>query len=722
MVWRHRSETKLERTLRIKARRYRHRWIRRGIGAVCGLILLSGIGTGIYWYQSMPKLSSVFVSADRTKLFANQTNVRYLSSDGHCFYQTNLSSYQDLSKCDVEKCHNVIKALVATEDRDFFKEGGVNWGHTMKAGFDTFTGQGVSGGSTITQQLIKLTFFSTNRSDQTVKRKFQEIILAEQLNHRFSKMQVLTWYLNKANYGNGQQGLKAAAKYYYNRRPEKLTTLQAATLVGMVNSPAVYNPYWHPNAMTYRRNIVLKSMQEEGYLSKAKYRKLQKQSIDRDLVLAKTNALNSVKERQKKLAYNGFVSGVNAQLSRYDNRLIRSTVTVKTTMNQKLQDQVNSIVANEHYPDDQFQEAIVVLNNKTGQVVALSGGRNQTVLGGYNRAFNVRRSSGSAIKPLLDYAPGMDLYHWNPGMTVDDSPYKYPQTNTEVHDWDNHYQGRISMRQALVQSRNVPAVKALTQVGLDKGKLVLNALGLPSQSLFYANAIGLDTSPLALASAYSSLANGGVRSNPRMLDYVDNGTSHLKVSTVQERVYSSQTAYLMTDILKGVFNGSGTATSAKVDKIAEAGKTGTVGRNDKPDALTDGWMIGYTKNYTVCVWNGYDNPYDQKNYLTNQKNNVSFDLYKQTMTAASKLPGTDNGDWGSPDGVSGNKFSDNVDTSNDFMQAGNRKNSYVPFYLNMLPSQFLSTADKKTMRLTGQGLESALNQLYQQVNRDGSTN
>lgn len=721
MVWhRHRSETKLQHTLRIKARKYRRRWIRRSFYGLIASGILCGLGVGGYWFYAMPKLSSVFVSANRTNLFANQTNVRYLNSDGHCFYQTNLSSYKPTSKSEVESSKNVVNALVATEDRDFFKEGGVNWGHTVKAGVDTFSGKGVSGGSTITQQLIKLSFFSTNQSDQTIRRKFQEIVLATQLDHKFSKMQILTWYLNKANYGNGQQGIKAAAKYYYNKKPEQLDVLQSATLIGMVNSPTTYNPYWNPKAMMYRRNVVLRSMQEAGYLSKNKFDTLSKKSIDTDLVLAKTNALNTLKDRQQKLAYNGFISGVNAQLSRYDNRLIRSTVTVKTTMNQKLQDQVNDIVNKTKYPDDDFQEAIVVLNNKTGQVVALSGGRNQTVLGGYNRAFNVKRSSGSAIKPLLDYAPGMDMFHWTGDTEVDDTAYNYPGTNTLVHDWDNQYQGKISLKKALVESRNVPAVKALEQVGLDNGKNVLKSLGFSNKSLFYANAIGLDTSPLTMASAYSSLANNGVRSNARLVDYIDNGMHKLTMKTVSEQAFSQQTAYLMTDILKGVFDGSGTATSAKIDGINEAGKTGTVGRDDKKDALTDGWMVGYTKQYTVCVWNGYDNPYDPNNYLTNDKNKVSFDLYKQVMTAASKLPGADNSDWTAPSGVDGQKFASNSDTSNDFRLIQNRKHSYVPFYLNMLPSQFLNTATKREQKLHGDGLQSALNVLYDHVNNDNN--
>lgn len=665
--------------------------------------------------MTRPKLTSVFISATKTKLFENQIDVKYQNSNGKVFYESNNSTYRALSKKEVKQLPKVVDALVATEDRDYFKESGVNWLHTAKAGIDTFLHKGVSGGSTITQQLIKLAFYSTSKKDQTIKRKVQEIVLAEELSKKYSKYQILTWYLNKTNYGNGQYGLVAAAKYYYNKKPSQLTTLEAATLVGIVNSPTVYNPYTNKQAMTYRRNVVLKSMWEAGYLSKRSYHELIKKSINTNLVLAKTNVQNELLERQHNLQYNGFVSAVNAQLSRYDSKITNSSVTIKTTMNQGLQDDINQIVQSQTYPDNKFQEAIVVINNKDGKVAAISGGRNQTVLGGYNRAFNVKRSSGSSIKPLLDYAPGFDLFKWTPNTEVDDSAYNYPNTKIAVHDWDRKYQGKITIRQALVQSRNVPAVKALASVGLNNGQKVLTSLGLPNSNLYYANAIGLDTSPLALASAYTSLANGGVRTNARFVDSITNKSNHqvLKTKVVRERVFSSQTAYLITDILKGVFQAGGTGASAKVDNISEAGKTGTVGRDDVKDGLTDGWMVGYTKTYTVAVWVGYDNPYDKTDYLTDEKDAIAQQLYKAVMTKASSLPNTDNSDWVAPSGVDDKtkSYVSGVDLSNNFTQAVNRENTYVPFYLNISPTTLLQS--------NGFSSDSeSLEKLYKVVNGD----
>lgn len=716
MAWFHRQRSPRQKLKKL-ARRYKYRWVRR----IClGFVLVFGVGGGslaTYWYLTMPKLNSVFVDKDHARLFAKQTNVRYLDDSGKVFYESNAQTYQPAKVSQIKKSHNLVHALVATEDRDYFKEGGVNWGHTVKAGLDTAMHKGVSGGSTITQQLIKLTFYSTSQRDQTIKRKFQEIILASQMSHQFSKYQILTWYFNKANYGNGQVGIIAASKYYYNKKPEQLNTLEAATLAGIVNSPATYNPYLNRDAMKFRRNVVLQSMAESGYISKREFHKLAKKPVTTNLVVAKDNVENKLNQRDKQLGYNGFISAVNAQLSRYSNQLLQSTVTVKTTMNQSLQDSVNSIVAKTKFPDDKMQEAIVVLDNKNGNVLAMSGGRNQTVLGGYNRAFNVKRSSGSSIKPLLDYGPGMDMYHWTANTIVDDSKFNYPGTNQAVNDWDKRYQGKITLREALVQSRNVPAVKALVSVGLDNGQKALTALGLPSKSLFFANAIGVDTSPLAMASAYSSLANGGMRSNARVVQNVDNGVKVLKTSPIHEQVYSPQTAYLLTKILQGVINPSGTAASAKIDNVSAAGKTGTVGRNDKPDALTDGWMVGYTKSYTVAVWVGYDNPYDQKNYLTNQKADISMDLYKQTMQAASKLPGSDNSDWSAPDGVHGDNYDRNVNTMSDnFSQNKNRHWSYVPFYINMMPQNFWKLNQKHIND------SSWRTQLYDKINQTGMDN
>lgn len=702
------SHLELEAQLLKQWKKQQHPWRRRliKVSAVVGLLVGS---LGGYWVVTAPKLAAVFPDAKHARLFAKTVNLTYEAQDGQVIYQTSPSNYAPMTVQDVRRASWPIKALIATEDRQFYREGGINVGHTIKAAIDTGLGRGVVGGSTLTQQLIKLTFFSTSKKDQTIKRKAQEIYLAIQLNHRYSKRQILAWYLTKANFGNGQQGLKAASQYYYRKSPDQLNAVQAATLVGMVNSPATYNPYLNPRAMTFRRNVVLNAMHANGVLSTKAWKAAKQTPVDgAGLVLAKQNVQDVLAKRDQHLQYSDFVSAVNAQLDRYDPRLRQTTLTVKTTMNKGLQDRVNQIVKDTHYPDDQLQEAIVVINNQTGDVVAMSGGRNQTVVGGYSRAFAARRSSGSAIKPLLDYAPVFELKNWGADTKISDRSYTYPGTNQQVHDWDDHYQGDIDVRQALVQSRNVPAVKALATVGLDQGQLVLEALGLPAKSLFYANAIGLDVNPLALASAYTSLANNGVRSNARLVQQLDTGTVQLTTKPQQETVFSPDVAWQITDILKGVFTGDGTATKAQLKGIHQAGKTGTVGREDPnhKDALTDGWMVGYTKTWTVAVWVGYDDPYDQDHYLTNEKAYVGQDLYKQVMEAASKLPGSDNSDWKRPDDRNKTK---------PFANAANRSRSYLPFTLNQLPQDFLNTPANAKLD------QPNLPALYRRVNQGGKS-
>lgn len=598
-------------------------------------------------WQTAPKLKQVFPTANAS-LSPGVVNVRYLNSEGKVFYHTNDSNFESLAVSDIDKMPNVVHALLATEDRDFYHEHGVNLKRTALASVNFIKARGTAingGGSTITQQLIKLTYFSTSAKDQTIKRKLQEIKLAWLLDKRYTKNEILRWYFNKVSFGNSQQGLKAASAYYYGCSPDKLTVLQAATLVGMINAPSRYNPYIHKTATKNRRNLVLKAMQSAHYISKSTYQILSKKPIDLDLRLAKDNVQTSLELRAQKLQYSGFVSGVDTQLRRYDAKLLNHSIVIQTTMNQALQDQVNDIVNKQVYPDDNFQEAIVVLDNKTGDVLALSGGRNVSVLGAYNRVFNAVRSSGSAIKPLLDYAPLFETKGWSANTKVADTAMNYPGTNIAINDWDHKYQGNITVRQALVQSRNIPAVKALETLGLTNANLVTQALGFGNLNLYYANAIGLDTNPLALASAYSALANNGVRSNARFmtkLTNADNGRI-LSLSSVQEPVFSAKTANDISNILTGVFSGNGTATAAKLDGINQAGKTGTVGRNDKDNALTDAWMVGYTRSYTVAVWVGYDNPNDSKDILTNDKSKVAQSLYKSVMRAAMSLPNSDNG-------------------------------------------------------------------------------
>lgn len=654
----------------------------------------------------MPKLDSVFISTNRTKLFDRHANIKYLDSNDNLIYQSNDDTFKELSARQINRKDNVVKALLAIEDRDFYDESGVNYKRTFKSAVDTVFTNRVVGGSTITQQLVKLAFYSTSKKDQTIKRKFQEIILAEQLNSKFSKNQILAWYLNKVDFGNGQQGIIAASKYYYNKDVNDLSLLEASTLIGMVNAPTQYNPYVNPERAKNRRNEVLYSLYDSGKLSKHDYKKLSSKAITDGMVTAKDNVSARLARREERLAYNGFISAVDLQVNRYSDDMLNHSITVKTSMNKELQDKLNNIVSSYQYPDDKLQEAIVVLDNRTGNVLALSGGRTQTVLGGYNRAFNVRRSSGSTIKPLLDYAPGMDMYHWTKDKKFDDSKFIYPNSDIEVKDWDRKHQGLITMEQALVQSRNVPAVKALMDVGLLNGSKVLTSLGLYDGSIYYPNAIGVDVSPLMMASAYSSLANYGRRSNAKFVNEMKYNGRKLLASSVSENVYSPQTSYLMTDILKGVFEGSGTATDSKIDGITMAGKTGTIGRsNDDSGILTDAWMIGYTKSHTVCVWIGYDDPYDQNYMLDNDKAKISRDLYKSVMTEVKSLNGFDGSDWDVPAGVKDFRYEANVDTmNNNFSQAKNRKYTTLPFYLTNTPEYLLNEPDKLS-----------LNELYKSI-------
>lgn len=661
---------------------------------------------GYQWFSTMPRLDEVFISKNHTKLFDKQANIKYLDSDGSLIYQSSDDTFKELSVRDVNRKNNVVKALLAIEDRNFYDESGVNYKRTFKSVLDTIFTDRVVGGSTITQQLVKLSFYSTSKKDQTVKRKFQEIILAEQLNSKFSKNQILAWYLSKVSFGNGQQGIIAAAKYYYNKSIDDLSVLEASTLIGMVNAPTQYNPYVNPEQAKNRRNEVLYALYDSGSLSKREYKKLSTKSVTDGMVTAKDNVSARLERREQRLQYNGFISAVDLQINRYNTDILKNSITVKTSMNKGLQDKVNKIVSSFDYPDDKLQESIVVMDNRTGDVIALSGGRTQTVLGGYNRAFNSRRSSGSTIKPLLDYAPGMDLYHWTKDKKFDDSKFIYPNSDIEVKDWDRKHQGVITMEQALVQSRNVPAVKALMDVGLSNGAKVLDSLGLYDGSIYYPNAIGVDVSPLMMASSYSSLANYGKRANAKFVNEVQYNGRKLLMSSVYENVYSPQTGYLMTDMLKGVFEASGTAADSKVDDIVAAGKTGTIGRsNDDSGILTDSWMIGYTKSHTVCVWVGYDDPYDKNYELTNDKAKISRDLYKAVMSEVKSLKTFDGSDWTAPVGVKDFRYESDVDTMSDnFSQVRNRKHATLPFYLNNTPEYLLNKPDKLT-----------LNELYKSV-------
>lgn len=649
----------------------------------CFLVILTGIflvgGLFSWWIYQAPQLSLNAITHI-------QSVTQYLDCHGKVFYSNDTLPFQKATHQQFEHAENMKNALLSIEDKDFYHESGTNpkrIGGAMIHDAEQLVGRssGVQGASTLTQQLIKLSYFSTSAKDRTMKRKVQEMYLAEKLNRRLNKNQILYAYFNKVYLGNGIHGFQTAAKYYFGVNVDQLTPTQAATLAGMVQSPTQYDPYRRPSLTKARRNVVLMAMEKNNKLSQATMKIDQSRPLKYHMSTYVDQIKNLRKRKQDKLLNDNYVTAVNAQMSTMPGSDQATGVRlIKTPFDPAIQKMVNDAVKNQKYPSDHLQTAVVVIKNKTGEVVALNGGRigSQQVLGGYNRAITSSRSSGSAIKPVLDYAPEFDQFHDTPDSRIGDTPYKYPNSNFDVHDWDNKYEGNITMRRALVSSRNIPAVRNFVRIGnVNAGKL-LDALGIPTKNVYAPIAIGTNASPLSLTDAYTALANGGVRSAPQFVKSITYQGQTAKFNSVQTRIFSPGAAYMVTDILKGVFGGEGTAPNARIDGLNQAGKTGSAdaGASMPKDAETDAWFIGYTPEYTIGVWTGYDNPYNRQEYLKSSDEHISQDIYKNIMEKIVNQPGYNKqADWQVPSDISkhGNSYNwTNSDTTLGYLSTDTR--------------------------------------------------
>lgn len=658
------------------------------VGGICG-----------YWVYTAPKLSGKAINQD-------QSATEYLDANGHVFYSTDSTPMKKTTEEQFKHATVLKNALLSIEDRDFYSETGTNPKRIAGAAYHDILGLigkgsgSVQGASTLTQQLIKLSYFSTEDKDRTFKRKVQEIYLAEQLNHQKSKNDILYAYFNKVYLGNGIHGMETAAQYYFEKSVEDLDPAEAATIAGMVQSPTYYDPYRRPDVMLSRRNTVLKTMYENHKLSRHEYLDAKKTDLKASMPTYRSQIDKLREDKRQKMLNDNYVSAVNAQLSSTigtDNS--EKVMKISTPFQPGIQKAVNDAVNGQKYPSDNLQTAVVVIDNHTGQVVALNGGRlnSRQVMGGYNRAITSSRSSGSAIKPVLDYAPVFDMFRYTPESVVDDSAYNYPGGSVAVHDWDNKYQGRITMRRALVGSRNVPAVKNFVQLGIPTATKLLDTMNMSTKNVFAPIAIGTNVSPLSLTDSYTALANNGKRMGPQFVNQLQYQGQTLKFNSVGVQTYAPGAAYMTTDILKGVFSVEGLASDAKIDGINQAGKPGAAdgGAGMPKDALTDAWFVGYTPQYTVGVWTGYDNPYNKNEYLKTDDEQISQQIYKKIMESIINQPGYDKGqDFALPNDI--NKFGNMITWKDNNRPQGNAIAFLNPDNINrakdsVKPDQNIST-------------------------------
>lgn len=623
------------------------------LSLVIAAIVLGG-GVFFYYVSKAPSLSeSKLVATTSSKIYDNKNQlIADLGSERRVNAQAN----------DIPT--NLVKAIVSIEDHRFFDHRGIDTIRILGAFLRNLQSNSLQGGSTLTQQLIKLTYFSTSTSDQTISRKAQEAWLAIQLEQKATKQEILTYYINKVYMSNGNYGMQTAAQNYYGKDLNNLSLPQLALLAGMPQAPNQYDPYSHPEAAQDRRNSVLSEMKNQGYISAEQYEKAVNTPI--------TDGLQSLKSASNYPAYmdNYLKEVINQVEEETGYNLLTTGMDVYTNVDQEAQKHLWDIYNTDEYvayPDDELQVASTIVDVSNGKVIAQLGARHQSsnVSFGINQAVETNRDWGSTMKPITDYAPALEYGVYDSTATiVHDEPYNYPGTDIPVYNWDRGYFGNITLQYALQQSRNVPAVETLNKVGLNRAKTFLNGLGIDYPSIHYSNAISSNTtesdkkygaSSEKMAAAYAAFANGGTYYKPMYIHkVVFSDGSEKEFSNVGTRAMKETTAYMMTDMMKTVLT-YGTGRNAYLAWLPQAGKTGTSNYTDEeienhiktsqfvaPDEL----FAGYTRKYSMAVWTGYSN---RLTPLVGNGLTVAAKVYRSMMTYLSERSNPE--DWNIPEGI-----------------------------------------------------------------------
>ena len=618
------------------------------------LFLLGG-GIFLYFVSKAPALSeSKLVATTSSKIYDNKNElIADLGSERRVNAQAN------------EIPTDLVKAIVSIEDHRFFDHRGVDTIRIMGAALRNLQGKGgLQGASTLTQQLIKLTYFSTSTADQTLSRKAQEAWLAVQLEQKATKQEILTYYINKVYMSNGNYGMQTAAENYYGKDLKDLSLPQLALLAGMPQAPNQYDPYSHPEAALERRNLVLSEMKGQKYISAEDYEKAINTPI--------TDGLQSLKSANSYPAYmDNYLKEVIDQVEQETGyNLLTTGMEVYTNVDKNVQQRLWDVYNTDEYvayPDDELQVASTIVDVTNGKVIAQLGARHQSsnVSFGINQAVETNRDWGSTMKPITDYAPALEYgVYDSTASIVHDVPYNYPGTDTPVYNWDHGYFGNITIQYALQQSRNVTAVETLNKVGLDRSKTFLNGLGIDYPSMHYANAISSNTtesnkqygaSSEKMAAAYAAFANGGIYHKPMYINkIVFSDGSEKEFSDAGTRAMKETTAYMMTEMMKTVL-AYGTGRGAYLPWLPQAGKTGTSNYTDDEIekyikntgyVAPDEMFVGYTRKYSMAVWTGYSNrltPIVGDGFL------VAAKVYRSMISYLSE--DDQPGDWMMPDGL-----------------------------------------------------------------------
>ena len=524
----------------------------------------------------------------------------------------------------------VKQAIISTEDKRFYKHNGIDYRGIMRAAVAMIQdGEVTQGGSTITQQLARTVFLSNER---TWERKIEEMYIAVELEKKYSKEEILEFYLNNVYFANGYYGIEAAAQGYFGTDVSHLSLSQMIYLCAIPNNPTLYNPLTHADKTQARRDRILKSMLEDQVISESSYQTAVAEQIkttepeeiknnyaETYTYYCATRALMELEgfefqtvfsDDEEKTAYDreyqSLYDACNKKLFTGGYRIYTS---LDLDAQSQLQASIDEVLAGFGEKSDEgiyeLQGAAVCIDNTTGMVRAIIGGRSQDDVEGYtlNRAFQSFRQPGSAIKPLIVYTPALER-GYTPDTTVVDEPIADGPVNG-----DGTYSGAMSLRQAVARSKNTIAWKIFEELTPEVGISYLEAMGfsnldandkrLPASIGGFTNGV----SPLEMAKGYATIKNDGGYRNPTCIMKITDADGEVIYQADQTAsvIYKENACRQMTDMLQTVIT-SGTGRGYSLGMMPCAGKTGTTNDNK------DGWFVGYTPYYTTSVWVGYDIP------------------------------------------------------------------------------------------------------------------
>ena len=561
----------------------------------------------------------------------------------------------------------LVDAIIATEDSRFFQHNGFDLPRFLKASFGQALGRDAGGASTLTMQLSKNKITLKGSEEETklsgIKRKFTDIYMAIfKIEKAYTKEEIIEFYVNSNYMGAGTNGVEDASQVYFGKSVTDLNIAEAAMIAGIFNAPNYYDPYIHPEYCEQRRETVLYLMKRHSYITEEEYNIAMQLTVDKIVKPQKETEVN---------LYQDYIDMVTEEvIKKTGNNPYNVSMKVYTKMDRAKQEHVANLMNGNYegyaWEDDKVQAGVAVLSATDGSIAAIGGGRNR-VQRGVNRAlysngvdnqYGISRQIGSTAKPLYDYAIGIEKLNWGTSQIFVDEPWHYTGGDY-INNWDYKYEGFVTLRTALVESRNIPALKAFQAIDSQTRVEWIQSLGLHPELedgiIHEAHSTGgyNGESPLTLAGAYNAFATKGYYIEPYSITKIEynDGSEPYEYKYEMKKVMSEETAWMITDVLISVARGTG-FSGYYVNGVTYAGKSGTTNLSQEDlaywglgsSAVADLWAVGYTDKYTIATWYGYDTLKDGHNVFGSGENYRIF-------TAVAKGVFTEQSNFPKPDGV-----------------------------------------------------------------------